>query len=205
MEGHKIWLFSPAHGHLPAHCSADGTLSYCGNLQRSREGTLPSDLHREFGKAVEKAAVPRSLDESSSCEDMTALGEVSEAALLHNLYNRYAEQHVFTAVGSVLLSINPYKRVDGLFGAEQMRKHRGRNSLTPHLYATAEAAYSELCNSSRDQALVMSGESGAGKTEACKEAMRYLAEASDNGRGGRSGVPDDELWMGHSFRRWEEW
>ena len=66
MEGHKIWLFSPAHGHLPAHCSADGTLSYCGNLQRSREGTLPSDLHREFGKAVEKAAVPRSLDESSS-------------------------------------------------------------------------------------------------------------------------------------------
>jgi myosin heavy subunit len=177
----KVWLQDAAHGWLPATRDASSSLALCGGLDSQRVVPLPAPAK---GAATE----PRYLDEDVAHADITEIGEVSEAALLHNLYNRYVEEHVYTAVGSVLLSLNPYRRISGMYDDAAMRTFRSRVSgATPHLYATAEAAYSELCTASRDQALVMSGESGAGKTEACKEAMRYLAAASD-GSAGTSGA-----------------
>ena len=177
----KLWLSSAAHGWLPCCRCPPAPLRLCDNLEGARTERLPEDLE---GGVTEG----RGLDESACHHDMTELEEVSEPALLHNLYLRYREEYVYTAVGNVLLSVNPYRRVAGLFGAETIESfHAGERGDEPHLYATAEAAYRELCMSSRDQALIMSGESGAGKTEACKEAMRYLSIASggggDTGRG----------------------
>ena len=130
--------------------------------------------------------------------------------MLHNLYLRYCadDANVYTAVGGVLCSMNPYKPV-AIYGPKHIAEHRSlaevksegdakqpRGRFSPHLYGLAEAAYAELLATSRDQALVMSGESGAGKTEACKLAMGYLASASaaaSGPGGGAAGVAAERV------------
>ena len=174
----KLWVSSPHHGWLPAERCPPAALRVCDDLDAKRAEPLPDNLD---GMETEG----RGLDETAIHGDMTELGEVSEPALLHNLYLRYRDEYVYTAVGNVLLSVNPYRRVHGLFDDETIEAfHTSERGDEPHLYATAEAAYRELCMSARDQALIMSGESGAGKTEACKEAMRYLSIATCFGGAG---------------------
>ena len=101
--------------------------------------------------------------------------------MLHNIYLRYCASEVYTAVGSVLLSVNPFTAMPDLYSSARMALYRGAEAAGagPHIYGTTEAAYSELLATGRNQALIMSGESGAGKTEACKIAMGYLAAASE--------------------------
>ena len=194
----QVWLSSAQHGWLPAAHEA-GDVHVDPLLSVKRVAPLPEKI-----ALSDTVTEPRaSQDAVSVVADMTELGEVSEAAMLHNLYLRYCsdQSSVYTAVGGVLVSLNPYKPSPELYGPERMAMYhqhgdspihpgdadgvdadsattsaRGRNA--PHLYAVVEAAYSELLATSRDQALVMSGESGAGKTEACKLAMDYLASAS---------------------------
>ena len=90
---------------------------------------------------------------------------------MHNLYARYCADEVYTAVGGILVSLNPYKPLP-LYGEAQMAGYRraaGAGTLPeqpPHVYGTAQCAYSDLLDQGGDQALIMSGESGAGKTEA---------------------------------------
>ena len=186
-----VWVPHPAHGHIPAIRQADGTIVADKSFDEKRAGD--SSPSSSISEAASTSLLPRLTEDAhSSHADMTGLAEVSEAALLHNLYLRFSQHDaIYTAFGHCLVSINPYQPMPALYGPEQIARHRCATAAVPHLYATAEAAYSELLATSRDQALVMSGESGAGKTEACKIALDYLAAASaDAGRISGDGSSD---------------
>ena len=113
------------------------------------------------------------LDQQPDC---SLLFHLSEAALLANLLTRDALTLPYTTTGNVLTSINPCKPLPDLYSVGTMKQYVDRRpgACPPHLYAVAEQAYRNLCNTAGSQAIVVSGVSGAGKTEANKHIMQYL-------------------------------
>ena len=89
---------------------------------------------------------------------------------------RFARDEIYTYVGSLLLAVNPYKDIDGLYGEEAMARFVGRGLLNnpPHIYAIAEQAVRRARHGGGSQSLIISGESGAGKTETNKLALGYI-------------------------------
>jgi len=112
--------------------------------------------------------------------DNTSLVHMNDASLLENLRVRHEQDEIYTYTASVLLAVNPFKEIDHLYTQEQCERYRGKHigALPPHPYAIADTAYRTLSREDRNQALLISGESGAGKTETAKIVMKYLAYAS---------------------------
>ncbi|XP_067395564.1 unconventional myosin-Ih isoform X1 [Emydura macquarii macquarii] len=100
----------------------------------------------------------------------------SEAAFLDNLRKRYRENLIYTYIGTLLVSVNPYKEL-GIYSIKQMEIYQGVNffELPPHIYAIADNAYRVMCTEYNNHFILISGESGAGKTEASKKILQYYA------------------------------
>ncbi|XP_053130896.1 unconventional myosin-Ic isoform X1 [Hemicordylus capensis] len=100
----------------------------------------------------------------------------SEAAFIENLRKRFKENLIYTYIGSVLVSVNPYKDLE-IYSKQHMGRYRGVSfyEVSPHLYAIADNAYRSLRTERKDQCILISGESGAGKTEATKKILQYYA------------------------------
>lgn len=101
-----------------------------------------------------------------------------EPGLLHHLSMRYARNEIYTNVGRVLLALNPFAPLQAEYGEHRMheyRQHAAHKSQRPHLYTVAELAYRSSANNFFGASIVVSGESGAGKTEASKHLLRYLS------------------------------
>ncbi|XP_063002760.1 unconventional myosin-Ic [Elgaria multicarinata webbii] len=100
----------------------------------------------------------------------------SEAAFIENLRKRFKENLIYTYIGSVLVSVNPYKELE-IYSKQHMDRYRGVSfyEVSPHLYAIADNAYRSLRTERKDQCILISGESGAGKTEATKKVLQYYA------------------------------
>ncbi|XP_022241921.1 unconventional myosin-Ic-like [Limulus polyphemus] len=103
----------------------------------------------------------------------------NEKAFVENLRKRFKENHIYTYIGSVLVSVNPYRDL-GIYRKEFIEQYRNVNffELPPHIFAIADTAYRLMHEECRDQCILISGESGAGKTEASKKILHYLAAAS---------------------------
>lgn len=109
--------------------------------------------------------------------DLTALSYLHEPAVLHNLRVRFLESnHIYTYCGIVLVAINPYEQLQ-IYGEEVIDAYSGQNmgDMDPHIFAVAEEAYKQMARDERNQSIIVSGESGAGKTVSAKYAMRYFA------------------------------
>ncbi|XP_034243540.1 unconventional myosin-Va isoform X2 [Thrips palmi] len=109
--------------------------------------------------------------------DLTSLSYLHEPAVLHNLQVRFCRHNaIYTYCGIVLVAINPYSELP-IYGSDTVWTYRGQSmgDLDPHIFAVAEEAYTKLERESRDQSIIVSGESGAGKTVSAKYAMRYFA------------------------------
>ncbi|XP_064613416.1 unconventional myosin-Ic-like [Liolophura sinensis] len=103
----------------------------------------------------------------------------SPEAFLSNLAKRFQANLIYTYIGPVLVSINPYKTLD-IYNDEVIKTYRNVNfyELPPHIFAIADAAYRSMRGENRDQCVLISGESGAGKTEASKKILQYVAATS---------------------------
>ncbi|RXN27122.1 unconventional myosin-Vb isoform X2 [Labeo rohita] len=109
--------------------------------------------------------------------DLTALSYLHEPAVLHNLKVRFLESnHIYTYCGIVLVAINPYEQLQ-IYGEEVINAYSGQNmgDMDPHIFAVAEEAYKQMARDEKNQSIIVSGESGAGKTVSAKYAMRFFA------------------------------
>jgi myosin heavy subunit len=116
---------------------------------------------------------------------------VNEPIILHNLRQRFIKDNIYTYVSSILVALNPFRMLP-IYLPEVLDKYKDRGSRNqpPHIYAIADNAYANLMADFKDQAVVISGESGAGKTETMKLVLQFLAEAS--GRASSAGAKDGE-------------
>lgn len=89
---------------------------------------------------------------------------------------RYSQETIYTYSGLVLIAMNPFRRLN-IYTPEIMRQYAGRprHELEPHLFAIAEEAYRRMIRANENQSIIVSGESGAGKTMSAKFVMRYFA------------------------------
>ncbi|KAJ2162600.1 Myosin type-2 heavy chain 1, partial [Coemansia sp. RSA 562] len=117
-----------------------------------------------------------------SAADLTTLSYLHEPAVLYNLRRRYERHDIYTYSGVVLVAMNPFSPV-ALYGADEMARYArssgagGAATADPHLFAIAENAYRGMVNNSRNQTIIVYGESGSGKTTSAKYIMRYFAQA----------------------------
>ena len=135
--------------------------------------------------------------------DMVEIDELNSASLLYNLGNRYAKDEIYTYVGPILLVLNPFKAIPGSTAPEQAARYQQfittsspfqlKRQLQPHNYAIAALAYRNLRRDRNRQAIVISGESGAGKTEQAKIAMNFLTQM---GSGGAESAAETETSIG---------
>jgi myosin-5 len=114
---------------------------------------------------------------ASGVEDMTRLAYLHEPGVLQNLQSRYDINEIYTYTGSILIAVNPFRRLPHLYSSHMMTQYKGASlgELSPHPFAVADAAYRQMVNEGVSQSILVSGESGAGKTESTKLLMRYLA------------------------------
>ncbi|XP_050361931.1 myosin-VIIa [Nymphalis io] len=112
-------------------------------------------------------------------EDMISLGDLHEAGILRNLLIRYNDNLIYTYTGSILVAVNPYQILP-IYTADQIKLYKERKigELPPHIFAIGDNAYAHMRRYGQDQCIVISGESGAGKTESTKLILQYLAAIS---------------------------
>ncbi|XP_032403134.1 unconventional myosin-X isoform X1 [Xiphophorus hellerii] len=174
-EGARVWVREKEQL-LPA------TVNSCG------DGTLV--VTTDYGEVfyLQQAEVTRervyAMHQSSidGVEDMSALAELHEAAIMHNLYQRYQKDNIYTNIGSILAAVNPYKQIPGLYDLDRVdlysKHHLGE--LPPHIFAVANECYRCIWKRHDSQCVLISGESGAGKTESTKLLLQFLSVMSQN-------------------------
>ncbi|XP_037644897.1 unconventional myosin-Ib isoform X4 [Sebastes umbrosus] len=123
------------------------------------------------------------LDNMIGVGDMVLLEPLSEDSFIENLRNRFDHNEIYTYIGSVVISMNPYRSLP-IFTPDKVEEYRNRNfyELSPHIYALADEAYRSLRDQDKDQCILITGESGAGKTEASKLVMSYVAAVCGKGQ-----------------------
>uniref|UniRef100_A0A674E620 Unconventional myosin-VIIa-like n=1 Tax=Salmo trutta TaxID=8032 RepID=A0A674E620_SALTR len=112
-------------------------------------------------------------------EDMIRLGDLNEAGILRNLLIRYNERVIYTYTGSILVAVNPYQLLP-IYTPDQIRLYTNKKigEMPPHIFAIADNCYFNMQRNNKDQCCIISGESGAGKTESTKLILQFLAAIS---------------------------
>ncbi|XP_073025671.1 myosin-2-like [Primulina eburnea] len=196
-------------GSLPRfkECDWDGNLGYFIK-KKLHVWCRPRNGHWESGKiqstSGEKASVllsdgsvmtvstrellPANPDILEGVDDLIQLSFLNEPSVLHNLQYRYDRDIIYSKAGPVLVAVNPFKDVP-LYRNDFVTAYRQRLLDSPHVYAIAGTAYNEMMTDNINQSIIISGESGAGKTETAKIAMQYLAAVG----GGTGGIESEIL------------
>ncbi|XP_052868505.1 myosin-VIIa-like [Anopheles cruzii] len=156
-------------------------LPYAGRVLRTHDGRtlVINDDGEEFWVKDGEIIKPMHVTSQRTVHDMITLGDLQEYAILRNLIVRYRQKLIYTYTGSMLVAINPYEILP-IYTNNEINLYREKKltELPPHIFAIGDSAYQEMKREKRDQCIVISGESGAGKTESTKLILQYLAAAS---------------------------
>jgi myosin heavy subunit len=204
-QGCKVWLPDAEHVWVKAVCfeksRGDGQATFqleTGEFVLVRAGKKPRTvlITEEGGAAGKTYALPDGLGlpaqnigvlHLSSISDLTNLNHLHEPAILHFLGSRYSESCIYTRTGAILIAVNPWRWLQGAYDHQQMDRYAaaartGDDSVSPHIFATAAAAFDAVRSGGASQSILVSGESGAGKTETCKQLIKYFARVASSGR-----------------------
>ena len=168
-DGASVWIKDPTKD------STEGFIK--ATVVKFTEGrgytVTTTDGKERVVRAVDCA---QSNPDGMSAPDNCYLIHISESTILANMRARFADKKIYTYTSNILIAVNPFEKVQ-IYGVDHMGPYANRalGIVEPHTYAMAEEAYKTLLKSQSSQALVVSGESGAGKTETNKHLMTYLA------------------------------
>ena len=173
--GDWVWMPDPQLGFVPARV-LEGYNDMFHHLQ-CEDGTQNHSLKKATTQ-LDRCLwhVFRSVKHIS---DLVLLDEMSLPLILHTLKSRFQTNNIYTNVGTILISINPYKRLP-IYTPDIIDQYhkRGNKWVPPHVYLIASEAYNQLLETKCPQSICISGESGAGKTECTKQALQFLAEVA---------------------------
>lgn len=136
--------------------------------------------------------LPANPDILEGVDDLIQLSYLNEPSVLNNIQYRYSRDMIYSKAGPVLIAVNPFKAVP-IYGNKFITAYRQKVMDSPHVYAIADTAYNEMMGDGVNQSIIISGESGAGKTETAKFAMQYLAALG----GGSEGIEYEILQTNH--------
>uniref|UniRef100_A0A8I7BHT2 Uncharacterized protein n=2 Tax=Hordeum vulgare subsp. vulgare TaxID=112509 RepID=A0A8I7BHT2_HORVV len=176
--GSQVWVEDPDEAWLD------------GEVVKVNGDTITVKCSNEKTVTAKASHVHAKDPEESPCgvDDMTKLAYLHEPGVLQNLKSRYDMNEIYTYTGSILIAVNPFRRLPHLYDIQMMEQYKGAEfgELSPHPFAVADVAYRLMLNEGISQSILVSGESGAGKTESTKMIMRYLAymggKAASEGR-----------------------
>merc|ERR1712226_1750978 len=166
----------------------DGKHGYMECMLDSLEGdkaTVMCGHEKKVFKASEIGQVnPRKFEK---IEDMADLTYLNDASVFHNLDVRFKAKLIYTYSGLFCIVVNPYKRYP-IYTPTCVKIYLGkrRNEVPPHLWAITETAYRNMLTNAKNQSMLITGESGAGKTENTKKVIAYLAQVAATGKKGDS-------------------
>ncbi|KAF9496078.1 hypothetical protein BDN71DRAFT_1446807 [Pleurotus eryngii] len=198
-KGTRVWFEDKEHAWVSAEVTsvtkgADDSMKLVFTDERGKEITVNTSV-KDIRDGKEGLPPLRNPPLLETAEDLTDLSHLNEPSVLHTIRNRYAQHNIYTYSGIVLIAVNPFQRVT-LYGPEIIQAYSGRKrgDLEPHLFAIAEDAYTAMRKEGMGQTIIVSGESGAGKTESAKFIMRYLASVNppDSGSKAKTKLSLDE-------------
>ncbi|XP_074254143.1 unconventional myosin-VI isoform X5 [Saimiri boliviensis] len=174
-DGKPVWAPHPTDGFQ------------MGNIVDIGPDSLTIEPLNQKGKtflALINQVFPAEEDSKKDVEDNCSLMYLNEATLLHNIKVRYSKDRIYTYVANILIAVNPYFDIPKIYSSETIKSYQGKSLGTrpPHVFAIADKAFRDMKVLKMSQSVIISGESGAGKTENTKFVLRYLTESYGTGQ-----------------------
>ncbi|MEE6476457.1 hypothetical protein FKM82_011082 [Ascaphus truei] len=174
-DGKPVWAPHPTDGFQLGNIVDIGPDSLTIEPLNQTKKTFLAAINQVF---------PAEEDTTKHVEDNCSLMYLNEATLLHNIKVRYSKDKIYTYVANILIAVNPYFDLPKLYSSECIKQYRGKSlgTLPPHVYAIADKTFRDMKVLKMSQSIIVSGESGAGKTENTKFVLRYLTESYGSGQ-----------------------
>ena len=118
-------------------------------------------------------------DEIDNQNNLIDIPHLNEPTVLNSVYLRYIQNNIYTYTGNILISINPFQNLQ-LYTNEIIESYKNNQNKDPHIYQIARKSYNNLKNTHQNQTILISGESGAGKTYTARSIMKYLTKINNN-------------------------
>ncbi|KAK9506770.1 hypothetical protein O3M35_008647 [Rhynocoris fuscipes] len=169
MEQQKVWVSDPDEGFVLGQIVDIGMDEVTVQTLDKKRPKVTVNLDRLY-LAEEH--------DNQDFDDNCSLMNLNEATLLNNIRNRYKRDKIYTYVANILIAVNPYFEIKDYYSSKMIKAYQGKSLgvMPPHVFAIADKSFRDMKVLKQSQSIIVSGESGAGKTESTKYLLRYLCD-----------------------------